>query len=115
MFEIDTILDKRYQIQAHLGTGGMGEVYRVLDLEQDEECALKILNEMMDEQAVRRRFHREFQVLNRFQHPRLVRTYTWGFAEERPYFTMEYLPGKTLEKIIADRALLGAISGFSLF
>ena len=106
MFETGTILDKRYQIQAHLGTGGMGDVYRVLDLEQGRECALKILNEMMDEQAVRRRFHREFQVLNRFQHPRLVRTYAWGFAEERPYFTMAYLPGKTLEKIIADRALL---------
>ena len=106
MFEIGTILDSKYQIQAHLGTGGMGEVYRVLDLEQDRVCALKILNEMMDEQAVRRRFHREFQALNRFQHPRLVRTYTWGFAEERPYFTMEYLPGKTLEKIIADHVLL---------
>ncbi len=106
MFETGTILDSKYQIQAHLGTGGMGEVYRVLDLEQGQEYALKILNEMMDEQAVRRRFHREFQVLSRFQHPRLVRTYTWGFAEERPYFTMEYLPGKTLEKIIADQVLL---------
>ena len=115
MFEIDTILDKRYQIQAHLGTGGMGEVYRVLDLEQDRECALKILNEMMDEQAVRRRFHREFQVLNRFQHPRLVRTYTWGFAEERPYFTMEYLPGKTLEKVIADQAMLGLFRASHFF
>ncbi len=107
MFENGTILDNKYQIQAHLGTGGMGEVYRVLDLNQGQECALKILNEMMDEQAVRRRFHREFQVLSRLQHPRLVRTYVWGFAEERPYFTMEYLPGKTLEKIIADRAMLG--------
>ena len=107
MFEIGTILDSKYQIQAHLGTGGMGEVYRVLDLAQDQDCALKILNEMMDEQAVRRRFHREFQVLSRFQHPRLVRTYAWGFDEGRPYFTMEYLPGKTLEKIIADQVLLG--------
>ena len=106
MFKTGTILDNKYQIQAHLGTGGMGEVYRVLDLKQDRVCALKILNEMMDEQAVRRRFHREFQGLNRFQHPRLVRTYAWGFAEERPYFTMEYLPGKTLEKIITDQALL---------
>ena len=107
MFEIGTILDKKYQIQAHLGAGGMGEVYRVLDLEQDRDCALKILNTMVDQKAVYRRFHREFQVLNRFQHPRLIRTYAWGFAEERPYFTMEYLPGKTLEKIIADHALLG--------
>ncbi len=87
MFEIGTILDNKYQIQAHLGAGGMGEVYRVLDLEQDRECALKILNAMVDQQAVHRRFHREFQVLNRFQHPRLVRTYTWGFAEDCPYFT----------------------------
>ena len=107
MFKNGTILDKRYKIQTHLGTGGMGEVYRVLDLEQDRDCALKILNTMVDQKAVHRRFHREFQVLNRLQHPRLVRTYTWGFAEERPYFTMEYLPGKTLEKIIADHAILG--------
>ena len=115
MFETGTILDNKYQIQAHLGTGGMGEVYRVLDLEQGQEYALKILNEMMDEQAVRRRFHREFQVLNRFQHPRLVRTYTWGFAEDRPYFTMEYLPGKTLEKIIADQALLAQFRASHFF
>ncbi len=107
MFKTGTILDKRYQIQAHLGTGGMGEVYRVLDMEQDLECALKILNTMVDQKAVYRRFHREFQVLKRFQHPRLVRTHTWGFTEDRPYFTMEYLPGKTLEKIIADRVMLG--------
>ena len=114
MFETGTILDKRYQIHAHLGTGGMGEVYRVLDLKQGRACALKILNEMMDEQAVRR-FHREFQVLSRFQHLRLVRTYTWGFAEECPYFTMEYLPGKTLEKIIADQARLGQFRASHFF
>ncbi len=93
----------------------MGEVYRVLDLEQSQECALKILNTMVDQKAVHRRFHREFQVLNRFQHPRLVRTYTWGFAEDRPYFTMDYLPGKTLEKIIADHAHSGQFRASHFF
>ena len=93
----------------------MGEVYRVLDLEQDRVCALKILNTMVDQKAVHRRFHREFQVLNRFQHLRLVRTYTWGFAEDRPYFTMAYLPGKTLEKIIADQALLARFRASHFF
>ena len=115
MFENGTILDKKYQIQTHLGTGGMGEVYRVLDLEQSQECALKILNTMADQKAMHRRFHREFQVLNRFQHPRLVRTHTWGFAEERPYFTMEYLSGKTLEKIIADQAHSGRFRASHFF
>ena len=93
----------------------MGEVYRVLDLEQDRVCALKILNTMVDQKAVHRRFHREFQVLNRFQHLRLVRTYTWGFAKDRPYFTMEYLPGKTLEKIITDQARLGQFRASHFF
>ena len=115
MFKTGTILDKRYQIQAHLGTGGMGEVYRVLDLEQDRVCALKILNTMVDQKVVHRRFHREFQVLSRLQHPRLVRTYAWGFAEDRPYFTMEYLPGKTLERIIADQARLGQFRASHFF
>ena len=115
MFENGTILDNKYQIQTHLGTGGMGEVYRVLDLEQSQACALKILNTMVDQKAAHRRFHREFQMLNRFQHPRLIRTYTWGFAEDRPYFTMEYLPGKTLEKIIADHALLAQFRASHFF
>ena len=93
----------------------MGDVYRVLDLEQSQACALKILNTMVDQKAVHRRFHREFQVLNRFQHPRLVHTFAWGFAEDRPYFTMEYLPGKTLEKIIADQAHSGQFRASHFF
>ncbi len=93
----------------------MGEVYRVLDLEQGQDCALKILNTMVDQKAVHRRFHREFQMLNRLQHPRLVSTFAWGFAEGRPYFTMEYLPGKTLEKIIADQAHLGQFRASHFF
>ena len=54
-------------------------------------------------------------MLSRFQNPRLVRTYTWGFAEERPYFTMAYLPGKTLEKVIADQAMLGLFRASHFF
>ena len=78
----------------------MGEVYRVLDLEQDREYALKILNEMMDGQAVRRRFHREFQMLSRLQHPRLVRTYTWVLPKSVPILQWTIYPGRHWKKLL---------------
>ena len=99
MAELDpgTIVDSRYEILSHLGSGGMGAVYRVRDLQGDGDAALKVLNTAVDQDEVRQRFLREFSILSRIRHPRIVRPHQWGMYEGRPYFAMDYISGNSLD------------------
>ena len=99
MAELDpgTVVGSRYEILSHLGSGGMGAVYRVRDLQGDGDAALKVLNTAVDQGEVRQRFLREFSILSRIRHPRIVRPHQWGMYEGRPYFAMDYISGNSLD------------------
>ncbi len=101
MAELDagTIVDGCYEILASVGSGGLGTVYRARDARDDSTVALKMLN-IVGEEA-QRRFLREFNFLARIRHPRIVRSHRWGVYEEIPYFTMDYISGRTLSDLIA--------------
>jgi serine/threonine protein kinase len=77
--EVDAVVDERYQIVAHLGTGGMAEVYCATDLQLGRKVALKILHQRFaaDEEFVER-FKREASSAAGLQHQHLVAVYDRG-------------------------------------
>jgi hypothetical protein len=95
---VGTTFDGRYRVDARLGQGGMGVVYRALDHELGVPVALKVLHPQLSVQAdAKRRFRREARLAMELQHPNLVRMLGFGATNEgTPYLVMELLEGETL-------------------
>lgn len=113
----DTLIDQRYLVQGLLGRGGMGYVYRVLDMARGRVVALKQLSlgasgtVMSSHDPTRARlgqrtahdarrqaqrialFRGEFHTLAELAHPHIISAYDYGFHEGQPYYTMELLAG----------------------
>ncbi|MCF7804186.1 MAG: protein kinase [Candidatus Marinimicrobia bacterium] len=90
-----------YRLLEIIGQGGMGEVFRALDLNSKEEVALKLLGpELLEDQENRDRFIREGQTMRSFTHRHIVKTYEFGEADDQGYIAMEYLTGGTLEEFL---------------
>ncbi|KPK03350.1 MAG: hypothetical protein AMJ56_19275 [Anaerolineae bacterium SG8_19] len=104
---IDQTINGRYQIEALLGRGGMGSVYRAIDLVQNRVVALKFLDLYRGEQTemALTRFQREFRVLTRLNHPRIIQAYEFGTYDGTPYLVLEFLDGTTLTNEIATGPL----------
>ncbi len=97
-----TTFADRYEVMEVLGSGGMGEVYRVLDTEINEEVALKLLRPEItaDPQTVER-FRNELRLARRISHPNVCRVYHIGDHEGAYYITMELVPGEDLTSLIS--------------
>lgn len=87
----------RYQIQALLGAGGMGAVYRAIDRELDEVVALKALkHNVSSESSAIERFRREVKLARMVTHPNVARTFDLGKCEGFRFLTMELVEGTSL-------------------
>ena len=98
--EAGTVVDGRYEILDTVGNGGIGIVYRARDVPEDAIVALKVLN--ISGEMAQRRFLREFEILSRIRHPRIVVSRRWGLHDGRPYFSMDYVDGRPLSDLISD-------------
>ena len=90
---------ERYEVLGVLGRGGMGAVYRVRDVLQGEELALKRLALRAGgapSPVVVALFEREFHTLMELAHPRVVRVFDYGIDDGTPYYTLELLDGGDL-------------------
>jgi eukaryotic-like serine/threonine-protein kinase len=97
------IVDGRFELQAFLGSGAVGSVYRAKDRTTGQLAALKIWNASgLDEQTLGR-FRREALALTTLRHPNIVGVTAWGVVDDLPYVAMEYLEGDTLEGLLASR------------
>ncbi len=90
-----------YEIEAEVGRGGMGVVYRARDRALDRVVALKVLRPDLDDDRARRRFVREVRAAAAVEHDHIVRVYaTSDPAEEPLFFAMEFVGGPSLSRRI---------------
>jgi serine/threonine protein kinase/WD40 repeat protein len=95
-----------YQIDAPLGSGGMGEVYRARDTRLDRSVAIKILPQQLSKDPVRKqRFEREAKTISGLNHPHICVLYDVGHHEGIDYLVMECIEGETLAKRLEKGAL----------
>jgi serine/threonine protein kinase len=102
-----TLIANRYRVVRQLGTGGMGSVYLATDaVLGDEKIAIKILHSsFVNDEVQRARFLREVQLMRKVNHRNVVRTFDVGVDGDLFYFTMEFVPGTQLEKLIGAKGI----------
>ncbi|MBV8053468.1 MAG: protein kinase [Acidobacteriaceae bacterium] len=97
-----------YEIQAPLGAGGMGEVYRARDTRLDRTVAIKVLNsQLVASPELRARFEREAKAISQLQHPHICVLHDIGHdsASGTDFLVMEYLEGESLADRLRKRPL----------
>jgi tetratricopeptide (TPR) repeat protein len=91
----------KYRLVGKLGEGGMGVVYRAVEVSTQRVVALKQL--LSGSAGPRRKsaealFEREYHTLVRLKHPRIIEVYDYGLTDDGPFYTMELLEGEDLVK-----------------
>jgi serine/threonine protein kinase/WD40 repeat protein len=97
--------EERYQLQGEIARGGMGAILKGRDKDLGRDLAVKVLLEShRDKPEVIQRFVEEAQIGGQLQHPGIAPVYELGqFEDQRPYFTMKLVKGKTLAALLAER------------
>jgi serine/threonine protein kinase len=95
-----------YEIQAALGAGGMGEVYRARDTRLGRDVAIKVLpSHLSSDPDLKARFEREAKAISALSYPHICHLYDIGSQDGTDFLVMELLEGETL----ADRLPKGPL------
>lgn len=89
-----------------LGEGPLSEVYKAVDTRLGRTVALKILRAHAEiDPAADQRFHREAKHTSQLEHPNIATVYEYGKDQGTSYIALEYLEGRTLDKILKEQTL----------
>jgi len=95
-----------YRVREKIGSGGMGDVYRAVDLQLDRPVALKFLNdELLHEDAAVERLHREARAIARMAHPNIATLYEIVRTPETIFLVLEFLEGESLDLRLAHGSM----------
>ena len=102
-----TLLDGRYEIQALLGAGALGRVYRALDRTLNETVAVKVLHpERTRSEEIRRRFRNEIKLARRVRHVNVCAIHEYGEDGPLQYVAMELVDGADLQHVLRENGPL---------
>ena len=101
MLKLGHTIDRRYEVQAVLGQGGMGCVYQVRHTHLDRSYALKAL--LNPDPAAEQQFRQEAQILAALAHPNLPRVSDYFSAKGQNYLVMDYVPGDDMQAMLDAR------------
>jgi serine/threonine-protein kinase len=89
----------RYEVEEVVGRGGMGAVYRVVDLRTGTRLALKRLHIKNRKDEALAHFEREFYTLAQLRHPRIIMVHDYGVDAFSAYYTMELIAGADMRSL----------------
>ena len=96
-----------YRIVEKIGEGGMGVVYKAVEVSLDRAVAVKVLSpDLAGDQALIERFRSEARAQANLNHPNIATLYTFLTTSETSMMVMEFLEGETFDQLIRRRGLL---------
>ena len=96
-----------YRIEARVGRGGMGVVYRAHHINLERRAAIKIIApELAGTEGFRERFNREARIAAALQHPNVVTVYDAGEVDGLLYLAMQYIDGSDLAAVLRAQGRL---------
>jgi serine/threonine protein kinase len=104
------LLNSSHRIEALIGRGGMGEVYRASNIHTGDQDAIKVIRrDLAGDPQIRELFRREAGALRKMRHPAVV-SYQGAFGDEsgRLFLVMEYVEGPSLAAVIPKAPLSSA-------
>ena len=105
-----------YRILEKIGDGGMGVVYKAVDVNLDRTVAVKALNaELSGNPELEQRFRAETKALGNLNHTNLATLYALLIENGRPFVVMEFIEGETFEQMVRRRGPIPSDEAIALF
>ncbi len=115
MLEVGMYIADRYEIVGKIGTGGMADVYKAMDLTLGRNVAIKVLKpEFSEDLNFVTKFRTEAQSAAGLEHPNIVNIYDVGSERGMHYIVMEYVEGITLKTYIEKKGQLSFKEAISI-
>jgi eukaryotic-like serine/threonine-protein kinase len=112
---VGRVLLSQYRIDALLGEGGMGAVYRGEQLSVSRPVAIKLISgKIAENPECVRRFRREAEAMAKLRHPNTVRLYEFGVADKELFMVMELLEGRDLSEELTRRQRLPPVEALGI-
>lgn len=109
-----SLIAGRYRVLDVLGQGGLGTVYKAVDLRLGKTVAVKVLRASVEDIEAQERVFAEFSRQKQLAHPNLLRVHDLGESDGVLYITAEFIEGSSLQQILSGTERLDASRAFDI-